>query len=179
MTVNKNILDIGCGLNKKPGAIGIDSSINVNPDVLHNLNKFPYPFEDNTFDLVYCDNVLNELDYFFKTMEEIYRITKPGGTVKVINPYFRSRYAFIHPNIKSFFNINTFNYFDPDHIIFNKYKYSQAKFKTTKMIFNENVTHNRYSRIISFFANKYPVNYEIYLSNIFPLDSLTWYLKKV
>ena len=40
----KKILDVGCGQNKYPGAIGIDSNPRANADVTHDLGVLPYPF---------------------------------------------------------------------------------------------------------------------------------------
>ena len=52
------------------------------------------------------DNVLGELDHMLKVMDEIYRILKVDGEVVISAPYFRSPYAFIHPNIKTFYGEN-------------------------------------------------------------------------
>ena len=56
------ILDVGCGKSKYPGSIGIDISEKTDADVIHDLNKIPYPFEDNTFDYIICDND-DEIDW--------------------------------------------------------------------------------------------------------------------
>ena len=66
-------------------------------------------------------------------MDEIYRISKTGGEIIISVPYFRSAYAFIHPNIKSFFTVNTFNYFDPQNELYKKYKYTKSTFKIEKL----------------------------------------------
>ena len=52
-------------------------------------------------------------------IEEIYRISNNEAEIIVSAPYFRSAYAFIHPNIKSFFTVKTFEYFDPDSELLN------------------------------------------------------------
>ena len=176
--MDKKILDLGCGQKKRPGSIGIDNSKNINTDISHDLNSFPYPLEENFFDEIYCDNILGELDNLFKTMEEIYRVGKKGCKVKVIVPYFRSRYAYIHPNIKSFFNVDTFCYFDKHHEIFKRYKYTNCTFKTVKIIFNEDLKSTRLYWLVKIYANNWPRAYEKYFSHIFPLDSLTFYLEK-
>ena len=38
------ILDIGSGCRKIDGAVCIDSNNNIETDVVHDLNEFPYPF---------------------------------------------------------------------------------------------------------------------------------------
>ena len=46
------VLDIGCGRHKLPGSIGLDIVPLEGVDVVHDLNQFPYPFSDNSFDSV-------------------------------------------------------------------------------------------------------------------------------
>ena len=83
------VLDIGCGKQKVSGAIGVDFNKNVSADVVHNLNQFPYPFQDNEFDEIYIKNTLFLLDNPVLVMEEVYRICKKQAKVVVIQPYFR------------------------------------------------------------------------------------------
>ena len=113
----KKILDLGCGNKKRPGAIGVDFNERTSADIIHNLNSFPYPFEDGFFDEIYLDNTLEHLDDVMKVMEEAHRICKPNGVVKVIAPYFRSMWACIDPTHKHFFTVDSFAYFDPESII--------------------------------------------------------------
>ena len=94
------ILDLGCGKKKRPGTIGVDHSDRHNADIIHDLNKFPYPFESSSVDYVYIDNCLEHLDSPMDVISEIHRILKPKGGLKVIVPYFRSHYAFIDPTHK-------------------------------------------------------------------------------
>lgn len=37
------------------------------------------PFEDNTFDVIFCNHVLEHVDDDNKAMSELYRVMKPGG----------------------------------------------------------------------------------------------------
>ena len=38
------------------------------------------PFEDNSYDLILCNHVLEHIPNDLKAMEELYRVLKPGGT---------------------------------------------------------------------------------------------------
>ena len=175
-----NILDIGCGNKKRPGAIGVDFNDRTDADVIHNLNIFPYPFEDAYFDEVYLDNTLAHLDDVMRVMEEVYRICKPGGVVKIITPYFRSHYAFIDPTFKHFFTVQSFAFFDPDHLICIRYDYTLARFKTEKIIFNESPANRRWlTKFVLQIANRWPWRYENYLSHLYPLDDITYYLRRL
>lgn len=172
------ILDLGCGKKKRAGSIGVDYSDRHNADIIHNLNVFPYPFKNDEIDEIYLDNVLEHLDDPMKVMEEVHRICKSGGRVKVIVPYFRSVWAFIDPTHKNFFTVDSFAYFDPRHIICQRYDYTVARFQVEKIIFNEDIQNRWPKKLIVILANKYPNHYEHYLSHLYPLDGITYYLRK-
>src|SRR3989338_7697782 len=104
--VKLTILDLGCGNKKRDGAIGIDFNSRTAADVIHDLNTFPYPLEDSSFEEIYLDNTLEHLDNVIRVMEEVHRISAPNALVKVIVPYFRSPWAFIDPTHKHFFTVN-------------------------------------------------------------------------
>jgi predicted SAM-dependent methyltransferase len=179
----KKILDLGCGNRKKEGAIGVDINPDTNADVVHDLNTFPYPFDDSMFEEIYADNVIEHLDSVLKVMEEIHRISKPSARIVIKIPYFRSRYAFIDPTHKHYLTVESFSYFDPSHIHHTLYNYSNCLFETKKIKFNEDFEDNGlkglFNKLFLHFCNKYPNFYEHYLSHFFPLDELTFYLKTI
>lgn len=179
MNNQPKILDLGCGKKKRPGAIGVDYSDRHNADIIHDLNIFPYPFESDSFDEVYLDNVLEHLDKPMRVMEEVHRISKPRGRVKVIVPYFRSVWAFIDPTHNTFYTVDSFAYYDPDHIICQRYDYVKTRFKVERIVFNEMLTNSWLKKIIIKLANKWPHRYESYLSQLIPLDDITYYLRKI
>jgi len=172
------ILDLGCGKKKREGAIGVDFSDRHAADVIHDLNVFPYPFNDEEFDEVYLDNVLEHLDHPIRVMEEVNRLCKKKGMVKVIVPYFRSIWAFVDPTHKHFFTVDSFSYFDPRHPICQRYDYTLARFYVEGIFFNETLKNRLLQKALIFIANKYPNKYEHYLSHLFPLDDITYYLRK-
>jgi len=177
------ILDVGCGNRKRPGSIGIDINPNTEADIVHNLNIFPYPFDASTFDEIYMDNVLEHLYDVLKVMEEMQRISKPNGLVKIIVPYFRAKWAYIDPTHRHFFTVDSFSYFDPAHVHNKLFNYSNATFKVEKIVFNETIRYTSIARClvppVKCIANRWPVGYETYLSHLFPLDDLTFYLRTI
>ncbi len=105
-------LNLGCGEHKKEGYINLDWSPLNNPDVVQDLNKFPYAFPDNTFDLIEAFHVLEHLDKPFDVMREMHRILKPGGTLHLKVPHF-SR-GFTHAEHAHGFDITFPLYFRKD-----------------------------------------------------------------
>lgn len=119
-------LNLGCGNKKIEGWINLDSSKEVKPDKVHDLNKFPYPFKDNEIDEVYADNVLEHLDNTVKVMEELWRISKNKAKITILVPLAPGYWSFTDPTHKQFFTFNTFDYFTKEHAL--NY-YSKAKFR--------------------------------------------------
>lgn len=179
MAEQSKVLDLGCGKKKRPGAVGVDYSDRHNADIVHDLNVFPYPLEDGEFDEIYLDNVLEHLNDPMRVMEEVHRVCKPEGQVKVIVPYFRSVWAFIDPTHQHFFTVESFAYFDPDHVICQRYDYVKTRFKVERVVFNETLPNRWFKRLIVNFANLWPLRYEYYLSHLIPLDDITYYLRKI
>jgi predicted SAM-dependent methyltransferase len=63
------ILDVGCGIKKVPGAIGIDRNPASAADVLCDLDRFPYPFADGSFDRLEAVHVVEHLADVIRSME--------------------------------------------------------------------------------------------------------------
>ena len=103
-----NKINVGCGKEIKEGWINLDIVKGEGVDIVHNLNKFPYPFKDNEFDEIYAYHILEHLDDFLKSVKELYRILKPKGKLFVRVPHFSSAGAFT-PHHKLFFNTTAFD----------------------------------------------------------------------
>ncbi|MEO8168799.1 MAG: class I SAM-dependent methyltransferase [bacterium] len=89
------ILDIGCGPHKKKeGSIGLDKRPAPHVDVVHDLNNFPYPFADNEFDYVEMSHIIEHVDRPLLLMNEVHRITKDNGTVRIITPHYTSQLSY-------------------------------------------------------------------------------------
>ena len=104
-------LNLGSGEFLKDGYVNVDYYSISNPDVSHDLNKFPYPFEDNSFELVEADHVLEHLAQPFEVMRELYRICASGATIHIRVPHF-SR-GFTHADHKRGFDVTFPYYFNP------------------------------------------------------------------
>ena len=172
-------LDLGCGNKKRKGTIGVDIGDHFDIDVKHDLNVMPYPFEDNSVDRVYIDNCLEHLDNPLRVIEEIHRILKNGAYVKVIVPYFRSPSAFHDPTHKTHYTTQSFFYYDPSHVMCQRYKYTKAHFNVEKILFHENLKSGAVKSLVVKFANKYSEVYENYLSTVLPLHEISFYLQKL
>lgn len=103
-------IDLGCGTHKAEGFIGVDVVAADSVDVIANLNaRFPFPY--NSVDFIKAHDVIEHLPDRIHTMNEIWRILKPGGIVDISVPSTDGRGAFQDPTHVSFWNINSFMYY--------------------------------------------------------------------
>jgi SAM-dependent methyltransferase len=108
-------LDVGCGLRKYPGAIGVDRNRASRADVLADLDRFPYPFRDNAFDEVRAVHVIEHVADVVRSIEEFHRLLKPGGRLYVVTPHYSDFSSFCDPTHRWHLTSFSFRYFGPDH----------------------------------------------------------------
>ena len=171
------ILDLGCGLRKRPGAVGIDINARSHADVIHDLNRFPYPFPDDHFDEIFCDNIIEHLDDVLKVMEEVHRIAKPSALVTIIVPFYPHQQAHTDPTHRHFFGVHSFDYFI-DGTANAGFQYSNAGFTLLSVEFEKGLAQRHWiDRMIVAFANARKDLYENRLANLLPLRNLTFELR--
>jgi len=171
-----DLLSIGSGKrNHEPGVVRLDISTDVNPDVVWDLNVYPYPFEDCSFDAVECYDVIEHLSDIPKSLQEIHRILRSDGVLKITTPHFSCANSYIDPTHRWHLSYFSFDYFCDDH---NLSYYSQARFR----IMHRRIQFNggRFMRsIVSRLANKYPQIYEQRWAWCFPSWFLYFELKAI
>lgn len=119
------ILDLGCGLNKTEGAIGVDQFALPGVDVVHDLNSPPYPFADNSADQIHMNHVLEHVPDMMMVMEEIWRVLKPEGLLHIRVPHCTGMLAWNDPTHRRSFTTESFDYFGENGYSY----YTAAKFK--------------------------------------------------
>jgi|SRR3990167_5153028 len=149
------ILDIGCGNNKYPDSIGIDIRKTKQTDIVKNIEK-GLPFKKNAFDLVYTNHALEHIDpkKLVFVLEEMWRVTKPSGTIKIIAPHFSGVGAASNPtHLRAGFSSQTFHYFQSDE--YPKYKKIAFRIKkvTLRKIRTRFLPLNILWKIVETFAN--------------------------
>ena len=120
-------LDVGCGINKYPGAIGIDRNPATRADVLCDLDHIPYPFADNSFDQLRAIHVIEHVSDVIRSMEEFHRLVRSGGRVRIETPHYTDFSSFCDPTHRWHLNSYSFRYFGQDHAGFGYY--TDCKFR--------------------------------------------------
>lgn len=110
----KILVDLGCGLNKPYGYIGVDKLPGQGIDVVADLTQ-EFPFLDNSVDKIRAYDCIEHLPVPIHTMNEIWRICKPHAEVDILVPSTDGRGAFQDPTHVSFWNLHSFFYYCSDY----------------------------------------------------------------
>ncbi len=106
-------LDVACGSNKAPGFFGVDIG-GKDTDVVWDLEKFPWPFPDNSVDEIVCNHYIEHTKDLIAFMNELHRIMVPGGTALIRAPYYNSMRAWQDPTHTRAISEATFLYYNKD-----------------------------------------------------------------
>lgn len=98
------VLDIGCGSAKRAGAVGLDISADTDADIVHDLDAFPYPIDDESFEQIIMQDVLEHVREPIRLFEELHRIGRPGARVQLRTPHFSSVLAYSDPTHLHYFS---------------------------------------------------------------------------
>ena len=86
-------LNLGCGSKKIDGFINVDKYDTYKPDIVHDLENFPYPFKENSVSEILLSHVLEHLgqnpDIFNSIIKELYRISANGCLIDIRVPHPR------------------------------------------------------------------------------------------
>ena len=111
----KRVLELGCGKVKAPGAIGVDVNFDATAaNVIADLNQ-PLPFQDNIFDEVRAIHLIEHMQDVMKTLAEIHRVSKPGGSISLITPHYTDHSSWRDPTHRWHLSSFSFCYYGPMH----------------------------------------------------------------
>ena len=118
------LLNMGCGMRGIKAikadvkVVTLDINPEVRPDVVHDLNIHPLPFEDEEFDEIMALDVLEHIgkqgDYrfFFAEFGEYWRILKPDGLFHGSVPIENDKWAWGDPGHTRIFSKQYLTYLD-------------------------------------------------------------------
>lgn len=83
-------LNYGCGETKLKDYVNIDLEPTTKPDLLLDLRKEPFPYSDDTVDLIQCIHNIEHIERKFwpVILGEFYRVLKPEGALRLAYPEF-------------------------------------------------------------------------------------------
>lgn len=93
MTPEHKKLNLGCGFKKLDDHWNVDCEKKCNPDEVIDLETTPWPYEDNFFDKITADNVLEHLGQdpkvFTSIIKEMYRVSRHEAEWYINIPHHR------------------------------------------------------------------------------------------
>jgi predicted SAM-dependent methyltransferase len=104
------------------GCINVDIDPESNPDIVHDLTHYPWPFENDSAHGIACVHVLEHLihqgnaEEFFMFFRECWRVLKGGGELKIVVPDANSNGAFSDPWHTSAWNRDIFAFISKESI---------------------------------------------------------------
>ncbi len=161
------VLNLGAGAKHIEGAVNLDITPVTNPEVVHDLDDCPWPFEDASFDEIHAYDVLEHVREFVPVMLEIARVSRAGATFRVTVPHFSCANAFTDPTHRRFFGFHSLDYFTEGHE-FSFYSSARFKIRSRRIIFKPSLSNKLVWRL----ASRYPDAYENRWAWIFP----AWFL---
>ena len=96
-------------------------------EMVFDLDKVPWPLENNLFDRVKAFDVLEHLNNVIGFMDEVWRILKPNGIFNCKVCGYKNENFWVDPTHKHAFAPKSMDYFDPDTEIGKIYSYYTDK----------------------------------------------------
>ena len=157
-----DILDVGCGDAQDPRATsGIDMRAYPGVEIVHDLEKFPWPIAAGRYDRVILRDVIEHLQDAVRTMEDLHRICKPGGGIENWTPHYSHPSSYHDPTHKHHFSFGSFDYFTGDRA-YPRYLSCQFRMAEKRLIFDK---HEWCGKLLAKYSTRF---YERYYSHRFP-----------
>lgn len=179
--MNLKKLNVGCGNDIRAGYTNLDSAKLPGVDVVHDIEQ-PFPFDDETFDEIVCQDVLEHVEYI-PVLKELYRIMKNGGIITIRVPHFTSKNNFMDPTHRKMFSCRTFDFFTKSSYLGRNYYFDFHfdKVVSTKITFSDRRIYP-YNYLIAPIINLKPGIQDIYeetfFSRLFPALNVLCILQK-
>jgi ubiquinone/menaquinone biosynthesis C-methylase UbiE len=109
-------LNLGCGKDILPNAVNHDrTKHSAGIDVAWDLNVLPWPWPDNSFEMIVAYAVMEHLKLnLVESMNECWRILKPEGEICLKLPYYQHAASWQDPTHYWKFDVTSFDVFDPE-----------------------------------------------------------------
>jgi ubiquinone/menaquinone biosynthesis C-methylase UbiE len=107
-------LDIACGERKAEGFVGIDLSALAGVDIVHDLERFPWPVEADSVEEARVSHYIEHTRDLIAFMNELHRVLQRGAKCVIVAPYYNSIQAWQDPTHTRAISEATFLYFNAE-----------------------------------------------------------------
>lgn len=160
-------LNLGCGRDRRADCLNVDQVAAVEPDLVWNLDQYPYPLPEGHFEHIYLLDVIEHLESLPAFFKEALRLLAPGGVLEITTPHYSSANSFTDPTHRHHLGYFFADYFtDASKWSF----YSPVRFAVLerRLVFHP----GRLARWIARWANHHPAAYERRWAWLYP----AWFL---
>lgn len=172
------MLNLWCWFDIKSWYINVDIVPWKWVDMVFDFEKTPYPFDDNTFNEIYCSMVMEHIYDLPGMINEIVRISRNWAQLKIIVPYQSSPNLWWDITHKRGFNLNSFT--PHKNSLITKWWSIDVVKKKIHFLSNKSFMKSVPVNIIpDFFINLFPRIYERFFSFIFPSVEIHYLIKIV
>jgi SAM-dependent methyltransferase len=154
----------------------VDFAGNALADVRHDLDVYPYPFADGSFEVVVLRNVIEHVRNVVGLMEEIHRIGRPGADVLITTPHFSSVYSYQDPTHIRHLAIDSMDYFTEGSRHSNFYSSRRFRIVARGFDFGRSFPFSAIARGLAALSER---KYEKHFAFLFPANSLWFHLQVV
>lgn len=105
-------LNLGAGLDIKKDFDNQDYKKFKGINLVFDLETFPYPIKNNKYNFILCNHIIEHIDNIFALFNELHRISKPNGVIKIEVPHYSTNFAFTQIDHKHYFGLDTLNILD-------------------------------------------------------------------
>ena len=166
------IVELGCGLKKKPGRIGIDKVDLTNVDIVADMEEGLSFLPDNSVDHIHCRSVLEHVANFEDLLREIVRVLKKNGKAHIFVPHFSNPYYYSDFTHRRPFGLYSFCYF-VDHAdqlrrkVPNFYTDIRIRIISQRLVFRSSFkVINPVKKLFGWFLNLHTILQEYYEENL-------------
>lgn len=160
-------LNLGSGGDRRDGCLNVDRNPAASPDLVWDLDRYPYPLPAGHFDHIHALDVVEHLADIAAFMQEAHRLLREGGLLEITTPHFSCSNSYTDPAHRWHLGYYSFDYFTPQRR-YDTGGSAQFSIETRVLAFRP----GRFARLVSALANRWPAQYERRWAWIWP----AWFL---
>ena len=108
-------LYLGSGQKRLPGYTHVDIRPGPTVDVVHDLNRLPWPWENDSAEIIVAEDLVEHLAInLLEFCDEAWRVVRPGGELFIRTPHHAGVSSWIDPTHRWHLHEQSFQYVDPD-----------------------------------------------------------------
>lgn len=122
-------INLGTGYLLVVGAVTVDKRAETRPDVVHDLDVLPWPFENDSAEEIVASDIFEHLEDVIAAMDECWRILQRGGQLIVRGPIPDSPTLWDDVTHRRAFTLRSFDHFDWGTMYGAKYRYGKRSWR--------------------------------------------------